>query len=364
MQLEKYLDNLPEDVILDGTFCVTRPGEKQPFDPIKKYTISAKDRFYTIDELVVIDGIEEYETIGLKAGNGISIIDIDHCVEKSGAISEVAMEIILYMNSYTEISPSGTGIRILFKTKTPFDIKTHKTKNSRIGLEYYDADDQEERGGRMARLTGDKIMPYPFAEVDTQSLLDKHLFRESRAAITELQDAPIDEEWVRVVYMCISHRVDLKNLMNREIEIDESSIDLLLCNAIAEYTQVVGEIKAVFELTKYYRTKGIRSSKKKHMDKWDGDYGWNTVMMANPTEVRYLKRPEETRELIIQQIIKAGIINGITKAYYYRNEKIDWDEVTLSEQDEVNALYEIRLLKDKKVNVKEYLTEQLHLKKV
>jgi hypothetical protein len=361
MQINKYLDNLPPDVVLDGLFCVTKPGDKQPYDPIKCYSISAKDTFYTMEELIVAD-IDKYETIGLRAGRGISIIDIDHCVDKkSGEMNAVATEIIDFMKSYTEISPSGTGIRILFKTKTPFDIKDYKTKNSTVGLEYYDADDQESRGGRMARLTGDKIMPYPYREVDTQTLLDKYMVRK-KYDLTTLLDEPINHDWVEIVYVLVTHRLDLKNLMNREIEIDESSIDLLLCNAIAEYTTNVGEIKEVFEKTRYYKTKGELSSKKKHKTKWDGDYGWNTVMMSNPKTTRMTCRPSK-KKISVKQIVKAAIKNGITKAYYYRTSKIDWADVRLSEQDEVNAMLEIITLKRRKVNVKEFLTEELKRKK-
>lgn len=361
MQLDKYLDNLPPDVILDGKFCVTKPGDKQPYDPIKKYSISVKDTFYSLEELIVA-GVDNYETLGIRTGNGISIIDIDHCVDKHGQISEIAMDIIEYMKSYTEISPSGTGIRILFHTKTPFDIKTHKTKNSKIGLEYYEAHDQETRGGRMARLTGNKIMPYDYREVDTQELLDKYMVR-TQTHVTELMDEAIDHDWVDVVYMLITSRLDLKNLLNREIDIDESSVDLVLCNAIAEYTQNVGEIKEVFEKTKYYRTKGERSSKKRHKEKWDGDYGWNTVMMANPKEIRFTCRPEKNYRVRLEQTIATAVKNGISKEYFYRFAKIDWSTIALTEQQEVNCLLDIVNLKRQKLNVREEFTEALKRKK-
>lgn len=39
-------------------------------------------------------------------------IDIDHCIDESGALSETATDIIQTVDSYTEISPSGTGIHI------------------------------------------------------------------------------------------------------------------------------------------------------------------------------------------------------------------------------------------------------------
>ena len=46
-------------------------------------------------------------------------IDLDHVIHEDGTLEPFAQEIIKLMNSYTEISPSGTGIHILCKTKMP-----------------------------------------------------------------------------------------------------------------------------------------------------------------------------------------------------------------------------------------------------
>ena len=47
-------------------------------------------------------------------------VDLDHCREKgTGNIESWAREIIEKLDSYTEISPSGTGVRIIVRAKLP-----------------------------------------------------------------------------------------------------------------------------------------------------------------------------------------------------------------------------------------------------
>jgi primase-polymerase (primpol)-like protein len=47
-------------------------------------------------------------------------VDLDHCRNpQTGEIEPWAMKIIDRLNSYTELSPSGTGIRIFIKAKLP-----------------------------------------------------------------------------------------------------------------------------------------------------------------------------------------------------------------------------------------------------
>jgi len=60
-------------------------------------------------------------------------IDIDHCIDENGNMNEVARDIILRLNSYAEISPSGSGIHILCKGQLP----EGKKRDSNIGLEMY-----------------------------------------------------------------------------------------------------------------------------------------------------------------------------------------------------------------------------------
>ena len=72
--------------------------------------------------------------IGLVFNDGICGIDID----KRSLTDTLTQEIINLFNSYTEISPSGNGIHILFKVeleKLPADFKSkYLMKNTQLGI--------------------------------------------------------------------------------------------------------------------------------------------------------------------------------------------------------------------------------------
>jgi primase-polymerase (primpol)-like protein len=53
-------------------------------------------------------------------GSGICGIDLNHCVGANGDISDFAKGILSKVQSYTEYSPSGTGLHILAKCGQPF----------------------------------------------------------------------------------------------------------------------------------------------------------------------------------------------------------------------------------------------------
>jgi putative DNA primase/helicase len=56
--------------------------------------------------------VSQYSGVGIMLGNPLGGADLDHCV-KDRKILPWAQEVITRLNSYTEISPSGTGVRIL-----------------------------------------------------------------------------------------------------------------------------------------------------------------------------------------------------------------------------------------------------------
>lgn len=72
-----------------------------------------------------------YDCIGFAFdGDGIIGIDIDHCIE-NGEPNALASEILGKIKSYTELSPSGTGLHVLARCRKPL---VSKKKN---GLEIY-----------------------------------------------------------------------------------------------------------------------------------------------------------------------------------------------------------------------------------
>ncbi|MBO0912426.1 MAG: hypothetical protein J2P13_11590 [Acidobacteria bacterium] len=80
--------------------------------------------------------------IGLRFVEPYCGVDLDLCRDpKTGAIADWAMKIVRFFNSYTEISPSGEGLHVIFKLGEPLPSGTRKRgakdKGWEIGL--YDA---------------------------------------------------------------------------------------------------------------------------------------------------------------------------------------------------------------------------------
>jgi hypothetical protein len=87
--------------------------------------------------------------------HGVVGVDLDHCVV-NGSISEWAYEIVRTLNSYTEYSPSGTGLRIIVKGEIPADWTNHE-----VGIEVYAG-----HTARFLTITGNRVKAFP-SEIST-----------------------------------------------------------------------------------------------------------------------------------------------------------------------------------------------------
>jgi putative DNA primase/helicase len=102
---------------------VARKG-KMPINPVTGKCAKANDpdTWGTFNQ--AIEAMSTFERngvdgIGVQLGEGLCGIDIDHCINEHGQISEKALDIIMTMKSYTEKSVSGTGVHILYKGTLP-----------------------------------------------------------------------------------------------------------------------------------------------------------------------------------------------------------------------------------------------------
>jgi putative DNA primase/helicase len=73
-------------------------------------------------------------------------VDLDHCVT-DGVIHPTAQRIIDLLDSYLELSPSGTGVHIIVRGQVPVDVGNRTTGPWGGSLEVYDRD-------RFATMTG------------------------------------------------------------------------------------------------------------------------------------------------------------------------------------------------------------------
>ncbi len=186
-------------------------------------------------------------------------IDIDHCIQNK-KFSELAREIITTLQSYTEISPSGTGVHIICKGK----IEAGR-KNSTLGLEMYDS-------GRYFTVTGRMLKNYQNI-VECQNQIDS--ICEKYFEVKKSEKAPKQQS--------ISHFEDQKLI---EIAIksqnggkfgdlyagnwqnyykSQSEADIALCNMLAFWTACDFE-----QMDRIFRTSGLMRNK------WNEMHGINT----------------------------------------------------------------------------------------
>ena len=86
---------------------------------------------------------------------GLVGVDIDHCRNEDGSWNECATTILEKWPSYTEVSPSGSGLHIFFRGKMP----GKGNKNSTSGVEMYAA-------ARYFTMTGNRLEGMPDAIAD------------------------------------------------------------------------------------------------------------------------------------------------------------------------------------------------------
>jgi len=116
--------------------------DKPPKDAKTGYTCDGNDpaNWYTFTEALAAQQAGRFDGIGFVNGQGEadlhhSGIDLDDCRNPAtGELSELAKDIIEAANTYTEISPSGTGVKIFLYGNLP---KGHKAKNESETVEIY-----------------------------------------------------------------------------------------------------------------------------------------------------------------------------------------------------------------------------------
>ncbi len=135
-------EKLPQELKERGSFCLWKYEErdgrmtKVPYQ-IRDIRADSTNKATFTNYATAIGIRDKYDGIGIGVFEDICAIDIDHCIE-NGTLSAMAEDIINRMNSYTEYSPSGTGVRILFKASLPsYDKERYYINNRNIGLEVY-----------------------------------------------------------------------------------------------------------------------------------------------------------------------------------------------------------------------------------
>ena len=214
-----------------------------------------------------------FDGIGLVFHNGVCGIDIDH----KDINDPIVQDIINLMDTYTEYSPSGNGVHLLFTVdlnRLPCDYKEkYYQKNSKLNVECY----VDGLTSRFFTFTDNVINDKEICERTEQLLefLNKYMIRDNPlqdSYITYKESNKTDNEIIEIIRkskQCykFSKLFDKGDLSN--FDDDHSCADESLCCILAYYTQDFSQIDRIFKQSALYR------------DKWDRkDYKAETIKKA------------------------------------------------------------------------------------
>ncbi len=195
------LNNIPNELKQHNYWCVWK-DKKMPYNPKTNELAKTNnpDTFADFDTACKAFEQGGYKGMGIGIFNGISAIDIDHCIT-DGELSEMAKDIINQMNSYTEISPSGTGIRIIFTVKDfNFDKQLYYINNQKRKLEVYISG----ATNKYVTITGNSINDNPIIDGTSAlpQILDTYMRRQQSTKETTHMYEPnfdkIDKEFLQI----------------------------------------------------------------------------------------------------------------------------------------------------------------------
>ena len=91
--------------------------------------------FCTFEE--IMKNASRFDGLGILVTGDLAAIDIDNCIAH-GKLSEMAAVIVEKARSYTEVTPSGRGLRILGRVSGfIYDRERYYVNNHELGLEVY-----------------------------------------------------------------------------------------------------------------------------------------------------------------------------------------------------------------------------------
>ena len=135
------------------TYSLNEQGKptKPPLNPISRDLAKSNDpkTWSTYEQAINTQKQYDLEGVGFMfypPSINLVGIDIDHCIDDEGNMSDLALDVIDLMPGYWEISPSGKGLHALVLGKIPGD----KRKQPKMGFEMYES-------GRYFTVTGNQL---------------------------------------------------------------------------------------------------------------------------------------------------------------------------------------------------------------
>lgn len=293
------INNIPAELRDTGLFCLWKYEErngkqtKVPYNP-RTGGKAQPNNPETFAPLAVAVSLQaNYDGLGIGIFGGVCSVDIDHCVDEDGCLSELAADILINMNSYTEYSPSGKGLRILFKAAGfVYDTAKYYINNQKIGLEIYVFG----ATNKYVTVTGNAVAAdLEMAErgEQLQVILDKYMRREKPASPKDIgfvigAATSYDSDIIATAKKA-SNGALFSALWAGDITgyNSHSEADLALCNMLAFYTG-----RDAGQMDRLFRSSGLMRSEKWDRPQSGSTYGALTIQNAI-SKCRSVYNPQE-----------------------------------------------------------------------
>ena len=211
--------------------------------------------------------------VGFEFGNSpFAGIDLDHCIDDNCNLADWAADIVATMNSYTEYSPSGYGLHIIFKGEILKELSDTGRQGVRVGnIElYYGAHYftvTEKPYGKVRRVIE--------ASEGIQKIFRKYLLKEPIKNSNMSYSRPLSVEvsnnskgdLLEIMFNNPKNGDDIRRLYNGDTSNYKSAseADLALCSHLAFYTG-----NNAFEIDRLFRASKLMR------DKWNEKHGAKT----------------------------------------------------------------------------------------
>jgi hypothetical protein len=206
-----------------------------------------------------VDGIG-YE---FHANWGHGGVDLDDAIDPdTGEVKPWAREVLDKLNSYTELSPSGTGFKVYVQCDNFFPPPKGEEKQKQgTNLAYHDGEMEMYVGGRFFAVTGHRVEQYP-ATVEPRDAEVREVYawllewqkqskgkKPTGGQKTPANDTFLTDDQILAKLNRASNSTKFHALMNGDIsgyDNDDSRADSALCCILAFYTKDPAQIERLF----------------------------------------------------------------------------------------------------------------------
>ena len=275
MQMTFEKSNVPSELVKNALWCCWNYEERKgkPTKAPKNPKTGGNAQSNNPDTFTDFSTAYAAYQSGKFCGLGIGIfppfaaVDIDHCIE-DGVFSDMAADIIATMHSYTEISPSGSGIRVFFTIDKDFSYDKEKfyIMNQKIGLEIYVSGCTS----KFCTITGKRLNDFPLSDGTESLTMVLEKFMRRKPDVPALPDAGFQLNFSekRLTADDVIRRAQMARNADKFQRLfsgdfseygSQSEADAALCAILAHYTDDTGVIDEVFRRSGLMREKWDRA---------------------------------------------------------------------------------------------------------